>query len=194
MQFDSENNIAVNLNIVGKNSEHLDFGTLNVYNDDELISSIEINEYDVEFTLDKKFNMEILTFEYIGDEYYSDVVTNELVYVEKSNLNVYLPYLTAYQSTIIRQNLTFYSANPVNDGKVNVYIDGILVDQLPVTCEEVEININTTNYLSGNYLVYIEYVDSDVYSDCLYQTTLTIKQIATTTYTSNITVHIKRNR
>ena len=189
MHFNSENNIVVTLNIVGKNQEKLDFGTLNIYNNEKLITSVEIEEYNVEFTLDKKYNQEVLRFEYLGDEYYSNVLINELIYIEKSKLNMYLPYLTAYQSTIINQNLTFYSESPINDGKIKVYIDGILVNQLPVTNEEVEIIIDTNNYVNGNYLVYIEYVDSDVYSDCHYETTLTVKQIATSTYTYNITTH-----
>lgn len=189
MHFNSENDIVVHLNVMGKNQEELDFGTLNVYDDNELITSVEIEEYDVEFTLDKKYNQDVLNFEYIGDEYYSNTAINELIYVAKSNINIYLPYLTAYQSTTINQSLTFYSESLVNDGKVNVYIDGVFVNQIPVTNENVEINLDTTNYTSGNYLVYIEYIDSDVYSDCFYQTTLTIKQITTTTYTYNITAH-----
>ena len=58
MHFNSENSIVVNLNIVGKNQEDLDFGTLNVYDDKGKIASIEIEDYDVEFTLDKKYNEE----------------------------------------------------------------------------------------------------------------------------------------
>ena len=189
MHFNDENDIAVHLNVMGKNQEQLDFGTLNVYYGDELITGIEIEDYDVEFTLDKCYNREVLRFEYVGDEYYSNAAANELIYVEKYSMNIHLPYLTAYHSSIISQTLTFYSEHPVNDGKVNVYIDGVLVDQIQVSSENVEINIDSNNYPIGNYLVYIEYVDSDVYSDCFYQTTLTIKKIATTTYTYNITAH-----
>ncbi len=189
MKFDYENNIQVKLNVEGKNGERLDFGTLNVYDNSELVKSVEIEDYDVEFTLDKKYNEEILTFEYVGDEYYSDVVINNLVYVKKSNINIYLPYLSAYQSTIINQSLTFYADGLVNDGRINVYIDGVFVDQLEVNSKNVNILIDTNNYVSGNYLVYIEYVDSDVYSSTSYQTTLNIKQIATTLYSYNITAH-----
>ena len=189
MHFNDNNNIAVLLNVMGKNRQELDFGTLNVYDDEELITSVEIEDYDVEFVLDKEYNGEVLTFQYVGDEYYSDVSANQLIYVEKSNLNIYLPYLSAYQSSIVNQSLTFYSEKIVNDGRVNIYIDGVLIDQVQVDSEDVDIIINTSNYLSGNYLVYIEYVDSDVYWDCFYQTTLSIKQIATTVYTSNITAH-----
>lgn len=189
MHFNSENNIVVNLNIVGKNQEDLDFGTLNVYDDKEKIASIEIEDYDVEFTLDKKYNEEVLRLEYIGDEYYSDALLNKLIYVEKSNLNIYLPYLSAYKSSIINQSLTFYSEKLVNDGRINVYVDEVFVDQIEVSDENVDVVIDTNNYLSGNYSVYIEYVDSDVYTDSFYQTTLNIKEIATTTYTYNITAH-----
>ena len=156
MHFNSENNIVVNLNIVGKNQEDLDFGTLNVYGDKEKIASIEIEDYDVEFTLDKKYNEEILRLEYIGDEYYSDALLNKLIYVEKSNLNIYLPYLSAYKSSIINQRLNFYSEKLVNDGRINVYVDEVFVDQIEVSDENVDVVIDTNNYLVGNYSVYIE--------------------------------------
>ena len=104
-------------------------------------------------------------------------------------MNIYLPYLSAYKSSIINQRLTFYSEKLVNDGRINVYVDEVFVDQIEVSDENVDVVIDTNNYLSGNYSVYIEYIDSDVYTDSFYQTTLNIKEIATTTYTYNITAH-----
>lgn len=188
--FDSENDIDVTLNVVGNDGEVLDYGTLNVYFENNLIESVEVEDYDVSFTLDKIYNMELLSLEYVGDDYYSDVTQDEFVYLDRFDLNMYLPYLNAYQSGTVNESLTFYADRRVNDGVVNVYVDGVLSDSMAVDDgNSVNIIINTTNYASGTYPVYIEYVDSDVYEDAYYQTTLNIKQIATTLYTYNITAH-----
>lgn len=189
MNFDSNNDIGVTLNVIGDDGEVLDFGTFNVYHDNILVESIEMEDYDVSFTLNKTFNMELVTFEYLGDEIYDDVSMYDFVYVEKLDSNIYLPYLNAYQSTIVNQSLTFYSDRPINDGRVNVYVDGVLCERIPVNSNEVYIVVNTGNYVAGTYPVYIEYVDSDVYEDAHYQTTLTVKQINTTLYSNNITAH-----
>ena len=189
MGFDSNNDIGMTLNVVGLDGEVLDFGILNVYHDDTLIESIEMEDYDVSFILDKTYNLELLNLEYLGDDIYDDVSLYYFVYVEKLNVDIYLPYINAYQSTFVNESLTFYSDKPVNDGKVNVYVDNVLTDSIDVTSGDVNILVNTTNYVAGTYPVYIEYADSDVYDNAYYHTALNVKQINTTLYSNNITAH-----
>ena len=188
-RFDLENNINVSLSVEGYNQERLDFGTLRVYYDNTLLSSIDIEDTDVSFILDKRYNMEVLRFEYTGDVLYDDTTAEEVVYAEKYDTNIYLPYMYCYQSSVISQDVTFYTERQVNDGKINVYIDDILVDNINVRDNNPLISIDTTNYLAGNYTVQVEYVDSDVFNDAHYTTTLSIRQIATTLYTDSITAH-----
>ena len=188
-RFDLENNINVSLSVEGYNQERLDFGTLRVYYDNTLLSSIDIEDADVSFILDKRYNMEVLRFGYTGDVLYDDTTAEEVVYAEKYDTNIYLPYMYCYQSSVISQDVTFYTERQVNDGKINVYIDDILVDNINVRDNNPLISIDTTNYLAGNYTVQVEYVDSDVFNDAHYTTTLSIRQIATTLYTDSITAH-----
>ncbi len=187
--FDPENNIEVTLNVVGSDDEILDYGTLNIYREENLIDTLEIEDYDVSFTLDKSCNMEIVTFEYIGDSFYSTSRTEHLVYVEKLDCDIYLPYMTGYHSSTISQSVTFYTNKAVNDGKLHVYINGVLTDEITVNSSDMELEVDLSEYPEGTYPVYIEYVDSDVYNDAAYHTTLKVNRIPTTLYTSNITAH-----
>lgn len=69
------------------------------------------------FTLDKKYNEEVLRFEDDGDELYNVISSEKLIYIEKLNSNIYLPYMNVYQTSIINESLTFYTSRIVNDGK-----------------------------------------------------------------------------
>ena len=187
--FDEDNNISVSLNIMDSMDNGIDYGTLNVYNDTDLILSVEVEDYDVSFIINRKYNRELLTFEYLGDDYYNDALENELVNLNKFNMNIYLPSISVYQSHTVNESVVFYSDRKVNDGILNVYVDGVLKENIPINNGNADVVFDTKNYPSGSHVIYIEYVDSDVYIDTYYQSNLNIKQIATKIYTSNITAH-----
>lgn len=187
-EFDDENRIKVSYNIEA-NGESLSFGKLNVYYENSLISTQNITQENPSLTIDNLYNEEILTFEYIGNKYYGNATIVELVYVDKLDLSIYLPYMTGYQSSQINQSVTFNTNRILNDGKLALYVDGVLINQYDVASKNVTVSINLENFEIGSYPIYIEYTGSKVYKDAGYLTTLKVKEIETTLYTYNITAH-----
>lgn len=187
-RFNENNDIDVTLNVMGGNSVVF-YGTLNVYCNGELIQSVEIEEDDVNFTIDKKYNNEIVVIEYVGDQYYLSSNTSHLFSLAKYHTNMYMPYPNGYYGVNITQPVTFYTNRPINDGILDVYVDGDLMDEYNVSSDNIDVNFDLSEYSPGTYNVYLDYYGSDVYEDTSYTTTLTVRQITTTLYTYNITGH-----
>lgn len=187
-EFNDENKIKVNYNIEA-NDEYLDFGKLNVYYEDSPISTQNISSENPSLIIDSIYNEEILTFEYVGNRYYANVTSEELLYLDKLDLSIYLPYMTGYQSSQINQTVTFNTNRMINDGRLGLYIDGVLINQYDVSSKNLTLSVNLENFEVGSYPVYIEYTGSKVYQDAGYLTTLKVNEIKTTLYTYNITAH-----
>jgi len=187
-EFNDENSIDVRLNVEA-GPDIIPYGQLNVYQGSNLVKSVEIEEEDVYFTLDKGFNQEILTLEYVGDDYYTTSRTNYFVNIPRYRMNIYLPYLNGFYGSELPSSVTFYSDRLVNDGLLDVYVDGVLVDEYDVESDSVDLIFDLGDYAAGSYDVYLEYFGSDVYEDMDYSTVLTVRQINTTLYSYNVTGH-----
>lgn len=188
--FNDENNIDITLNVIG-GDEILTYGEFNVYRGDDLIKSLEIEDEDVSFVIGKEYNNEVLTFEWIGDEYYLTSRTDYFISIPKFKSNIYMSYPNGYQGSVINQTVTFYSDRLVNDGVLDIYVDGVLIDEYSVTGNDVNVSFDLEEYGAGVYDVYLDYYGSDVYEDSDYATVLTVRQINTTLYTYNVTCHKK---
>ncbi len=185
--FNDDNDIDVTLNMRG-DEDIISYGNFYVYHGNELIKSLELEDEDVSFTIDKKYNNEVLTFEWVGDEYYRSCRTNYLVSVPKFRSNIYMAYPNGFQGSVISQPVTFYSDRLVNDGVLDVYVDGDLIEEYNVT-GGVVVDFDLSEYSAGVYDVYLDYYGSDVYEDSSYATTLTVRQVNTTLYTYNVSAH-----
>lgn len=186
--FNDENSIDVTLNVIG-GDEIIAYGEFNVYHGDELIKSFEIDDEDVSFVIGKEYNGEVLTFEWLGDEYYLSSRTNYLINIPKFRSNIHMGYPNGYQGSVINQTVSFYSNRLVNDGVLDVYVDGVLIDEYAVTGDSVDVSFDLGEYTCGVYDVYLEYYGSDVYEDTDFSTILTVRQVNTTLYTYNVTGH-----
>ena len=187
-EYDSQNDIMITCMITSKDKT-LTTGTINTYHDGTLIKTTNVNTNTTTFTINKEYNQELLEFEYLGNNYYDDYTSIELVNVDKLSLNVYLAYLSAFQSQTIHQTVQLNSNRIINDGKLDLYVDDLLIEEYDVNINEVNIQIDTNNYASGNYTIKAIYTGSKVYEDAEYTTTMNIKKIATTIYSNNITTH-----
>ena len=187
-EYDSQNDLMINCMVTSKD-KILTTGTINVYDGGTLIKTTNLNANTTSFTLSKEYNQELLEFEYLGNRYYDDYRSIELVNIDKLSLNMYMAHLSAFQSQTILQTVQLNSNNIINDGKLDLYVDDVLIEEYNVNSSEVNIKIDTKNYASGNYTVKAVYLGSKVYEDAEYTTTMNIKKIATTIYSNNITTH-----
>jgi len=186
--FTDDNNLEVSFKLYS-NEEYLSGATVNIYHDETLIKTVTAEDTDIIVELPNDYNYEILSFEYMGDYSHNYTLSDELVYVEKQNLQLYLPQLRGYQSSNITSNILISSDKAVNDGFIYLYIDDALVDSYSVNDTSIEVNVDLSRYLEGEYPVMVVYGGSNVYNDENYQTTLRVNKINTVTYSYNVTAY-----
>jgi len=186
--FDEDNNLNISYNLIS-GQKKVNTGTLTLYYNDTMIKSMNITEEDSSIIIPNKYNSELIDFVYTGNNYYESFNTSELINVDPLDCDIYIPYITGYHGSNVTTTVTIYSNKTVNDGKLDVYVDDILIDEYDVTSSSIPININLENYLEGKYNVTIVYGDSNVYNEQSYNTTLTVRKIRTNVYTSNVTAH-----
>lgn len=188
--YTQDNQLNISFNIISKDKK-VDSGTLSVYDNDELINSMQITQEDSNIILPNTYNDEILTFVYTDDNYYyyETMNTSELISVNKKDVDMYIPSLYGYQGSLINSSIIFYNDSLINDGYVYLYVDGIIIHTYEVLSNNVGISIDLSDYAEGVYDVLIEYDGSNVYNGVSYNTTLKINKIKTTMYLNDVTVY-----
>lgn len=173
--FDEDNNLNISYNLIS-GQKKVNTGTLTLYYNDTMIKSMNITEEDSSIIIPNKYNSELIDFVYTGNNYYESFNTSELINVDPLDCDIYIPYITGYHGSNVTTTVTIYSNKTVNDGKLDVYVDDILIDEYDVTSSSIPININLENYLEGKYNVTIVYGDSNVYNEQSYNTTINSKK------------------
>ncbi|MCD7781980.1 MAG: hypothetical protein LUG89_04740 [Methanosphaera sp.] len=186
IELDDNNDINITLNLYS-NDVLLTQETLEIYSQDELIESVELTGYNTSITLPKEYNYQIINFKYGGDSYHDSLDLSYLVYIEKMNCSISIPYTSGYVGSTINQQVSISSDRKVNDGVLDVYINDTLIDEYQVIDSIVDIEIDLSGYTEGNYTLSVKYVDSDIYEDATKTTTLRVSKIKTTLYSNNIT-------
>lgn len=180
--YDNNNDISVSMNIMGSDGELLDWGYLSVYQGNQHIKTVEINELPAVFTLDKQYNGKILRFEYDGDDNYNGCTKEELINLEKLNVTISSSSsITANVGDAVTIPLTFNDT--VSDGKVSVSYGGSPDNIIDITSGTDSITFDTTDYLQGEYELVLRYYDSRVYNENT--TTLTLYLYQPTSITAD---------
>lgn len=187
-QFDENNDIRVSFNLLS-DDEYVEDATVSVYHDGDLIKTLTLNDSRNSFVIPNSYNYEIIKIKYDGDDYYEGYEFYELVNVDKKHLTVYLNSITAYQSALVNVSVILNNDTKINDGYIEFYIDDLLISKRPVTSSVENFELNLSNYVEGNYPVKVCYVDSNVFEDASYTTSLKVNKIKTVVYTNNITTY-----
>ena len=187
-QFTQDNSLEVSFKLYS-DDEYITQPTVNIYHDERLIKTVTADDTSIIVELPNVYNYEILSFEYMGDYSHNYTRSDELVYVEKENLQLYLPQLKGYQSSNITSNIVISSDKTVNDGFIYLYINDALVDSYDVETSSIDVTVDLSKYLEGEYPVRVAYSGSNVYNDEEYITTLIVNKINTVTYSYNVTAY-----
>ena len=187
-EFTEDNQLQVSFKLYS-NEEYISQGIINIFHDETLIKTVNINETTIEIELPNTYNYETLGFEYMGDYIHDYLKSYEVIYAQKMNLQLYLPQLRGYQSSNISSEVSFSSEKLVNDGFIELYINNVLIDTINVTTIPVDVDVDLERYLEGEYPVRIIYTGSNVYADAQYNTTLKVNKINTVVYSNDVTAY-----
>jgi len=186
--FDDENNLYFTMNLSSRDNvfDRYYDGVLNIYNNDTLIKSVDLDDFNddgmehpslINFTLNKCYNNKNLRFEYTDRyDYYDNLLFERLIDVEKKDikLTVTSKNITADTGDIIE--ISYYFNDSVDDGKLSISYGGSDDNTTEVTTNSGVICFNTTNYRQGEYDLILRYYDSSVYNETNIPITLRLYQ------------------
>ncbi|MDO5825330.1 MAG: hypothetical protein Q4Q22_03030 [Methanosphaera sp.] len=186
--FTDDNDINMTFDLLS-DEQYVSDATLGLYHNGQLIKSVNLNDSTNSITIAGSYNREIIKITYGGDEYYESLELYQLINVAKRHLTLYVPSVTAYHSSQSDVTLTINNESRIVDGRIELYVDNLLVYTENATSDISSIPLNLTNYLEGTYELRALYTDSDVFEDASYTTTLKVNRIKTVIYANNITTY-----
>ncbi len=147
-----------------------DEGLVEFFLDDETIQTSQITnntvsyEYVIPDTLDYgEHNLKII---YYGSDKYQQSETNTILTLKKYKTTLYIKNTTIDDNGLINVNLNLYSYNQtVDDGIVNFYVNGQLVDTADVTDNQAKIVLPPEYLPNVAYDISIVYTNSDYFND-----------------------------
>lgn len=187
-QFTDANDINVTFDLIS-GDEYVTDSYIKVYSNDELIKSLYLNDSTSSIILPGSYNSDIIRICYDGDEYYEALEDYQLINVDKRHLAIYTPAITAYHSSQNDVTVTINNDTKIVDGRMELYVDNLLIYTEIVTSNTCNMPLNLTGYLEGIYELKVIYTDSDVFDEATYTTTLKVNRIKTVVYTNNITTY-----
>ena len=187
-QFTDDNDINMTFDLLS-GDEYVTDSSIDIYCNDELIKSVYLNDSTSSIILPGSYNSLIIRMVYEGDDYYEPLEEYQLINVDKRHLSIYAPAVTAYHSSQTDLTVTINNDTKIVDGKIELYVDGLLLYSDMVTSNTHTFTLNLTGYVEGVYELRVLYTDSDVFDEASYTTTLKVNRIKTVLYTNNITAY-----
>lgn len=166
-------------------------GNMKAYVSDKLVAS---SSNTTSILLPVECNMEDVMFEYANTTF------NTSIYTPPLSSNIYVPYLYGYKSSGCNMYITITGDGIVNDGVVDIYIDGNLIRSFnPLesagyyssSSNETILGyyLDLNSYPTGMYNVSVVYYGSNVFATSTYETTLSVRMINTYIYAYNRSIY-----
>ena len=187
-QFTQDNDINVSFELTS-DDESISGADINIYHDGELLKTVTSSNALVNFIIPARYNYEIINIKYEGDEYYDQLDSYQLININRKHLTLYAPSITGYHSSVVDVYITINNDTRLVDGTLDFYVDDLLIYSNPVDSSNPVIQLDLSEYLEGTYGVKLAYVDSDVYDDAYYTTTLKVNKIKTVLYSNNVSAY-----
>lgn len=185
MTFNDENEIDLQFNIMANNT-YIESGEVILQCEDIEIKRVNITNSDIYVTIPAIYNTEIIEFRHPGNKTVAALNSSQLINIPKYRTSLYMPHIRGYHGDMINITATFNTNRRIDDGYLNIYVDGMLIKTEDVKSNEVDLSFNLSEYVKSNYNITAIYDGSLIYNKTSYNTTLTVNKINTTIYSRNI--------
>ena len=187
--------ILVSVNVRAENKT-INSGVLRAYyNQEEIATSKNASS----IIIPAKYNLEEITLNYTGINDYSNSTLDLYLMVDKISTKSYVSYISSTRNSIVNIYPSISSTYPFLYGKLNIYLDGNLVNT--INAEDATISLSggkTTIYTTldlsglteGEYNVTVEVEENNLFTQSEYTTRLTIQKVNTYISAYDRTIYI----